>query len=82
MSLTDSLAAVVTAKKKALCCGVGKFLGVMSPPDKEALLGALSNPAYTASAIAKALREEGFQVSDFTLREHRRGSCNCSRNDA
>jgi hypothetical protein len=50
--------------------------------DKDALLDALADPLYSSSDIARALQDEGFDISNYTLRYHRRGDCSCARNDA
>jgi hypothetical protein len=57
-------------------CGVAVTLAQMEPDDAAALTEALADHTIDASRISRALRAEGFDVSDQTVRRHRTG-CGC-----
>lgn len=58
---------------------MGRLLAPDSPlgdDDREALTAALASDMF-ASDIAEALRAEGHDVGDHTVRYHRSGKCKC-----
>jgi hypothetical protein len=75
MSLQEHLATPAPRFKPR--CGVSAVLAALSKPDLQALVAALTDPAFTASEIARALRLEGHRVGDDAVRRHRRGDCTC-----
>ena len=85
MSLSERLQNVsVTAK--ASVCKIGKILQAdkLSQEDKKYLSAILDVPEndpsrVTNAALARVLREEGFDVSDSSVDRHRRGDCSCQR---
>jgi hypothetical protein len=58
-------------------CGVATVTAILVPTDLEALNTALADDAFTASEIARALRLEGHNIGDDSVRRHRRGDCTC-----
>jgi hypothetical protein len=85
MSLSERLQNVsVTAK--ASVCKIGKILQAdkLTQEDKKYLSTILDVPEndpnrVTNAALARVLREEGFDVSDSSVDRHRRGDCSCQR---
>lgn len=74
MSLADRLA---NPPPKPITCSVGKTLTKLSKEDLATLTEALSTEGMTSEEISLALRSEGYQVSGYSLRRHRRGECRC-----
>ena len=58
-------------------CGVASVIAALEPADLEALTVALADDAFTATEIGRALRLEGHNIGDDSVRRHRRGSCTC-----
>lgn len=58
-------------------CAVKKVLNSMSADDAKVLRDAIDNPLIKATAIYKALKARGFQISDGTISRHRRKECVC-----
>lgn len=86
MSLVDKLsqAAPVGA---GLPCKIGSLLQgtQLSKEEREKLAEVLEIPYGTPgrlpnTAIAAALRDEGFDIGDAAVTKHRRGSCRCFGN--
>lgn len=75
MSLQEHLAKPAPRYKPR--CGVAAVIATLTGDDLSALHAALSDPGFTASEIARALRLEGHNVGDDSVRRHRRGDCTC-----
>jgi hypothetical protein len=58
-------------------CGIAKMQEVLEPDDVEALNQAVANPMVKATAIARALKARGYQITDGTVTRHRRKECAC-----
>lgn len=58
-------------------CAVKKVLDNMSADDAKDLRGAIDDPLIKATAIYKALKTRGYQISDGTISRHRRKECVC-----
>lgn len=85
MSLSDRLQNV-SATAKASVCKIGRLLQAdqLSPEDKKYLSTILDTPEndpnrVTNAALARVLREEGFDISDSSVDRHRRSDCGCYR---
>jgi hypothetical protein len=85
MSLSERLQNV-SATAKASICKIGKILqsDKLSQEDKKHLSTILDVPEndpnrVTNAAIARVLREEGFDLSDSSVDRHRRNDCGCQR---
>ena len=85
MSLSDRLQNA-SATAKASVCKIGKLLQTDQLPleDKKYLSTILDTPEndpnrVTNAALARVLREEGFDISDSSVDRHRRGDCSCYR---
>ena len=74
MSLAERLATPASTPSR---CGVHRVLAKLDDADRQALLAALANPDFTASAISTALRAEGHHLLGDSIRRHRRGVCSC-----
>lgn len=84
MSLENRLAIATNASRPGLPCRLGSLLAgnEMSSEDKAYLKKILEVPLgeptrIPAAAIANALRDEGFQVSNAAIQRHRRRECRC-----
>lgn len=62
-------------------CSVKRMLESLTAADRETVEGALSNPALSTTGLAKAFRDRmGVEApSKFTVGNHRREQCSCSR---
>jgi hypothetical protein len=58
-------------------CGVAKMYEVLPDDDANALKQAIANPLIKATAIARALKARGYQITDGTVTRHRRQECVC-----
>lgn len=61
-------------------CGVGIYLSSLPSVAANTIHDAMVRPELTTSAIAKAIKNRGGDVSTYTLRRHRRGECACPKN--
>ncbi len=80
MSLKDSLSTVpVTIKGPK--CQVGILMLSLPDDDRAALEAAIDDPRWTGSSIWDVLRREGHsEVTDVSIRRHRRYLCKCRPN--
>ena len=83
MSLSDRLSKA-PASAAGLPCKVGTLLesDLLPEKDRETLRQVLETPLGATgrrpnTAIASALREEGFDVGDSAVNKHRSGKCRC-----
>jgi hypothetical protein len=58
-------------------CGVAATLAILPPEDAADLEKAVGNKSIPATAIHRALRKRGIQVSDQSIGRHRRQGCQC-----
>jgi hypothetical protein len=67
---------------KAPGCTLGNWLKRAPAKTREVVEAALVRPELTTTVIARAIRsrDDSAQVSDFTVRRHRRGDCSCKKN--
>jgi len=73
MSLKESLEAFLPQKRS---CKFHLVVAAMGPEDREAFDAAFNNYGlYTASSLARVLRNEGFEISENMIRFHRRRDC-------
>ncbi len=83
MALADRLSKAPSSAA-GLPCKVGTLLevNILTDEDKEALRKVLDVPVggqgrLPNTAIAAALREEGYDVGDSAVNKHRRKACRC-----
>ena len=81
MSLADRLADAPRASRGHVC-RMSFILAALSDTDRQALQAALAVPVgdpdrIANTAIADALREEGYDVHSKTVETHRKGACRC-----
>ena len=69
----------LTPPVKERLCIIGKQAAELDSKDLTILMDALANPRWSSEALALALTERGFKVSDSVLRKHRRKECACAR---
>ena len=60
-------------------CWYPNIVSVLSPEDVADLDVALANSKYLSSTITQVLRKRGFNVTENSMRRHRRGDCQCPR---
>jgi tetrahydromethanopterin S-methyltransferase subunit A len=58
-------------------CAMGRILDLVQNEDKEAIEKALANRQISGTVLSKALKTEGYSISAFSVRRHRRGECAC-----
>jgi hypothetical protein len=74
MGLADTLATPKRTAKGPLCLAC-RLLVTLQGDELTAYRAALANPAWESKALARALRAEGHDVSDYGMQRHRRGEC-------
>lgn len=62
--------------RKGPDCRVCVIVRMLSGPDQQALADAMADPRLTTSAITRALKSEGHEVSQTSVGRHRKGECN------
>ena len=59
-------------------CNLSKTLPKLTDDERELLNTALDDrETYTAVYLADVLKAQGYEVSAFTIRRHRNGTCTC-----
>jgi hypothetical protein len=58
-------------------CGINKLYEALPAEDTEALKQAIADPMVKATAIARALKGRGYQITDSVVTRHRRKECVC-----
>lgn len=62
-------------------CKVAEMLDKLPTSDVDIQVReALKSEKVTGSALATVMRAEGFDISAYSVRRHRRGECACGRN--
>lgn len=79
MGLKDRLA-ILPHANKGPDCSVGVMYEAMGTDDAEAFKAALLNPAWIATELENAMGDEGYVISDSTIRRHRKMRCKCKEN--
>lgn len=64
---------------KEMLCPLMKRIAELDKKDAEAVLGYLEDERWTANALAVALSENGFVVSDTPIWRHRSKRCACAK---
>jgi hypothetical protein len=75
LSLFDDIRSEVHSPGTA--CGVAATLALLPPADAADLEKAVDNKSIPATAIHRALRKRGIQISDQSIGRHRRQGCQC-----
>lgn len=75
VALSDRLA--TPPARRSSPCAVGRILAELSDEDRNTLTAALVDDRFTTTSIHRALRDEGHELSYFTVGLHRRGECCC-----
>jgi hypothetical protein len=60
-------------------CIVARKSSELNQEDFDILQEALANPAWSNNGLADALTKEGFQITENSLRKHRKKLCACAR---
>lgn len=60
-------------------CKLGDLIELLADEDRAALEAALAAEWMTAAHITRALNDEGFDIGNTTVKEHRNGVCLCAR---
>jgi hypothetical protein len=77
-SLLNEIAVINNARYVPVC-GYQTLLNTLDKPDQIDLEAAMSDFGIQCSAIERALRQRGNNITATTLRRHRRGDCACGR---
>lgn len=79
MSFADEVRAS-SGRGPGTTCTVAMMLAEIDDAELRAEITAvIGSPAYTSSAIARALKARGFAIAETTMGRHRREACRCSR---
>ena len=62
--------------RKGPDCRLCVIIRTLSGPDQQALADAFADHRLTTSAITRALKAEGHEVSQTSVGRHRKGECN------
>lgn len=65
--------------QKDQLCPLMRRVADLDKKDAEAVLGYFADKRWTNRALAAALTENGFQVSETPLWRHRSGACACAK---
>jgi len=60
-------------------CAVAKMLAEIDDKLAAEIAAVIGSPAYSTSAIARALKARGLDASEASVGRHRREACRCSR---
>jgi hypothetical protein len=60
-------------------CAVATALLQLNDGLRAEVVAVISSPAYTSSAIVKALKAHGVDIAEQSMSRHRREACRCSR---
>ena len=60
-------------------CGYLKVREQLDAADAAALEKVIFDAQYNANAISKALKNRGFDIGDYPIRQHRKKECSCFR---
>lgn len=58
-------------------CGIAKMYETLTKEDAEALREAIADPMVKGTAIARALKNRGYHITDSVVTRHRRKECIC-----
>lgn len=76
MGLLDDLK---TPPPVVLPCKVRTIAANLEPADAKIFLDAVKNPAWKVENLSDALRAKDILISSNRLKNHRRGTCSCSK---
>jgi len=77
MSFADEVRA--NGRKAGTACTIAIALDTLDPDMQAEVVAVINSPAYTSSAIVRALKSRGVEVSEQAMSRHRREGCRCSR---
>lgn len=69
----------LTPPIKESLCAVMVRAADLEPADLKILLDSLADARWSNNALAAALTERGFEISESTVRKHRTKACACVR---
>lgn len=69
----------ITPTSRLYPCKVRTILSELNETDKQILVDALNNPAWTNSALTTALNERGLKISRYSIDSHTSKACSCWR---
>jgi hypothetical protein len=64
--------------QKVKACKLKTIADSLDDKDRDILLKAASDPAWSGKALSRSLKELGIEISDTTILRHRENSCPCS----
>jgi hypothetical protein len=68
----------LTVSAQTKRCAVAVVLGCLDNKESAQVMAALQDKSIAGSAIASVLRDEGHNLSAFSVNRHRRRECACS----
>ena len=77
MSFADEVRA--NGRSAGTSCTIAIALATLDPELRAEVAAVISSPAYTSSAIVRALKARGVEVAEQAMSRHRREGCRCSR---
>lgn len=75
--LSKKFAAAAGKSNRAKCAVSAVFDVVLGSKEQEAFSDAINNPNLSAQVISTVMKEEGVEISAFSVRRHRRKECSC-----
>jgi len=77
-TISDMLQPDRVPKQAGVSCRLGRILNGLTEEDMKAVERALNDTdTYPGTYIAQVLRGQGHQISEHSVRRHRRGACQC-----
>lgn len=77
MSLSEKFAAAQAEKSSKIRCAVALTREEMGEEDRAHFDAALTNLALSGALVSSVLKSEGYDLSAFSVRRHRRKECSC-----
>jgi hypothetical protein len=62
---------------KPIPCKVRTVYDSLDEPSKTIFIQAIDNPEWPMTTLANELKKRGIDISDNSIRRHRRGVCSC-----
>lgn len=77
MSFADEVRA--SGRGPGTACTIAVALGAVDEELRAEIVAVINSPAFTSSAIVRALKARGIEVAEQAMSRHRREACRCSR---
>ena len=67
----------LTIPNKPQSCRIRTLHATLTEPNKTIFIEAIENPDWPMTTLANELRKRGIDVSDNSIRRHRKKTCSC-----